>query len=156
MNTQQPSRQHPSIMLVDDDINTRELMSIVAESQGLFISIKEGALSALGFLHELNYDVDAVIIDLSLPDMDGITLTKQIRQNENLRSKQHPMKVFWFTGWPFDRKNPNDPIMLGAKDTHVEHVYAKPYDSTTILREVKETIEASEGSGEYKTVNNGG
>jgi CheY-like chemotaxis protein len=148
-------RQHPNLMLVDDDMDLAALMSVVAESQGLFISIKQGGLSALRFLHDLNYDVDAIIIDLSLPDMDGITLTKQIRQNENLRSKHTPMKVFWFTGWPFDPHNPNDPIMLGAQDAGVEHVYPKPFDTKRILEEVKHKVENTETSGEFKAANGG-
>lgn len=134
------TRDYSHIMIVDDDADTAELVKFVAKNEGLFSSIKKGGLSALSFLHDLNYDVDAIIIDLSMPDMDGITLTKQIRQNENLRSKHNLSKIFWFTGWKFDENNPNDPIMLAAKETGVENVYSKPANLLEVIREVKETL----------------
>lgn len=131
--------QVPSIMVVDDDIDTMSLVKFVARSEGLFVSIKKGGLSALSFLHDLNYDLDAIIIDLSMPDMDGIMLTKQIRQNENLRSKQNPMKVYWFTAWPFNRNNPNDPIMVGAEENRVEKIFSKE-DLPSMIHAVKEAL----------------
>lgn len=134
------SDEYDKIMVVDDDMDTAALVKFVAQNQGLFITIQKGGLSALKFLHDMNYDVDAIIIDLSMPDMDGITLTKQIRQNENLRSKHNPSKIFWFTAWPFDENNPNDPIVLGASDSHVEKVYSKPADLLEVVRDVKDTL----------------
>jgi CheY-like chemotaxis protein len=134
------SDDYDKIMVVDDDMDTAALVKYVAHHQGLFITIQKGGLSALKFLHEMNYEVDAIIIDLSMPDMDGITLTKQIRQNENLRSKTNPSKIFWFTAWPFDENNPYDPIVLGASDAHVEKIYSKPADLLEVMRDVKHTL----------------
>lgn len=125
-------------MFVDDDLTMLPLYELTGEIEDTLITIRKGGLSALSFLHDLNYEIDAVILDLSMPDMDGITLTRQIRQNENLRSKLNPMKVFWFTGWPFDEDNENDPIILGAKETKVSKIYAKPHDPVRIIHEVKE------------------
>ena len=133
-------RDYSHIMIVDDDVDTAELVKFVAKNEGLFSSIKKGGLSALSFLHDMNYDVDAIIIDLSMPDMDGITLTKQIRQNENLRSKHNPAKIFWFTAWPFKVDDPNDPIVLAAQESHVEKVYAKPADIIEVVKDVKDKL----------------
>lgn len=138
------------IMVVDDDMDMASLVRLVAQNEGLFVSIKKGGLSALSFLHDLNYDLDAVIIDLSLPDMDGITLTKQIRQNEELRSKRTPIKMFWFTSWPFEKDDPNDPIMLGAKENGIENVFTKQHDLPAIIREVKATLGSTEGVNEQR------
>jgi CheY-like chemotaxis protein len=125
------------IMFVDDDLEILPLYELAGEIEDTIITIQRGGLSALSFLHDLNYEVDAVILDLSMPDMDGITLTKQIRQNENLRSKASPIKIFWFTGWPFDKRNELDPIMQGAAESQVEKVYAKPLDPVQIIKDVK-------------------
>lgn len=133
-------RRKLKLMFVDDDLDMLPMYELAGEIEDTLITIQKGGLSALRFLHELNYEVDAVILDLSMPDMDGITLTKQIRQNENLRSKIHPMKVFWFTGWPFDEKNEHDPIVIAASETKVSKVFAKPHDAVQIIHEVKEAL----------------
>lgn len=124
-------------MFVDDDLDILPLYELVGEIDDTLITVQKGGLSALSFLHDLNYAVDAVVLDLSMPDMDGITLTRQIRQNENLRSKANPIKVFWFTGWPFDENNVNDPIVVGAEENKVIKVYKKPHDPVNIIHEVK-------------------
>lgn len=131
----------PSIMVVDDDIDTQELARYAAKNVGLYVRIKQGGLSALSFLRDLNYKVDAILIDLSMPDMDGITLTRQIRHNENLRSKQTPMRVYWFTSWPYDPSNCDDPIVLGAKELGVYEVFKKgEVDMMTIVQQVKDDL----------------
>lgn len=128
------------IMFVDDDLDSLEMYELAAAVPDTIIAIKRGALSALRFLNELNYDVDAVILDLSMPDMDGLTLTQQIRRNENLRSKQRPIQIYWFTGWPFDENNPDDPITLAKNECKVSRVFTKPHDATEIIYEVKRCL----------------
>lgn len=133
-------REQLRIMFVDDDVDILPLYELAGRIEDTVITIRKGGLSALEFLHDLNYEVDAVIIDLSMPDMDGITLTKQIRQNENLRSKRTPIKVWWFTAWPYDETNDEDPIMQGARSTNVEKVFPKPHDPVSMIREVKQAF----------------
>ena len=130
------------LMFVDDDADIVPLYEMVGRIDDTLITVRKGGLSALQFLHELNYDVDAVILDLSMPDMDGITLTEQIRRNEGLRSKQTPIRIFWFTGWEFDADNPADTIMLAKQENHVEEIFKKPIPPVDLVTEVKQRLNA--------------
>jgi CheY-like chemotaxis protein len=127
-------------MLVDDDLEILPLYELAGEIEDTIITVQKGGLSALRFLYALNYEVDAIVLDLSMPDMDGITLTRQIRENEKLRSKMNPISIYWFTGWPFDRNNENDPIVLGAKEHNVSKIWKKPHDPVQIVHEIKQAL----------------
>src|SRR5689334_17967353 len=87
-------------MLVDDDADIMPLFAYAAKIEDMIILILQGGYSALKALARLNYEVDAVILDLSMPDIDGINLTEQIRNNESIRSRPQAIPIFWQTGWP--------------------------------------------------------
>lgn len=125
------------IMIVDDDLDMVPIYELVAEIEDTVIAIRKGGPSALEFLNDLKYNVDAIILDLSMPVMDGITLTRLVRQNENLWGKDRRIEVFWFTGYDFDPKNPFDPIMMAKEELGVKTIFRKPYEPVTLIRAVK-------------------
>lgn len=135
-------KRPPRLMFVDDDVDMIPLYEMIGRIDDTLITVRKGGLSALSFLHDLNYEVDAVILDLSMPDMDGITLTEQIRRNESLRGKRTPIAIFWFTGWEYDADNPADPIALAKEENKVEKIFRKPIAATDILHEVKSYLNA--------------
>ncbi|MBR6044328.1 MAG: response regulator transcription factor [Ruminococcus sp.] len=66
-----------SIMVVEDDINTRRLTADVLEENGYtVITAKDGA-EALDLLEQKH--VDLLIADIMMPRMDGYELTRQLR-----------------------------------------------------------------------------
>lgn len=79
------------ILIVDDNIDSAEMLAqMVTSMSPTFVSRKAYlALDALTLLDEHN--IGAIILDVSLPDMDGITLVQQIRANERL--KQIPIMI---------------------------------------------------------------
>ena len=78
----QPSLSEPGprakLLVVDDDRAIREMIHDVLEGQDLEVSLARDAKQALSFLDWDTYNV--ILIDLRLPDMDGLTLLKQIKQ----------------------------------------------------------------------------
>jgi CheY-like chemotaxis protein len=123
------------LMLVDDDAEILPLYELAGEIEDTIIAIQHGGLSALRWLDKFNYDVDAVIMDLSMPDMDGLTLTKLIRNNEMIRSKSHPTMIFWCTGWEI-----ND-TLVNAKDKYqVKQIFTKPVQPVDLVHRVKEIL----------------
>jgi CheY-like chemotaxis protein len=130
------------IMFVDDDLEMEPLYQYACRVNDLIFAVKGGGLSALRHLNDINYDIDAVILDLSMPDMDGITLTENIRRNESIRSKAVPIRIFWFTGHPFDIDNPVDPITLAMNENQVEEIFTKPLAPVDLVTRVKEHLNA--------------
>jgi CheY-like chemotaxis protein len=66
-----------SILIVDDDADTRWLLGELLTSEGYAVEMAESAESAMMLLY--NFRPDAVLMDVRLPGMDGLQLTGLIQ-----------------------------------------------------------------------------
>jgi len=71
--------QMARILVVDDSITTRTLEKTILESQGYQVSVAVNGYEALKKLRETHFDL--VITDVQMPEMDGLELLAQIKQN---------------------------------------------------------------------------
>ena len=70
------------ILIVDDDENIRNLLSIYLENEG-FKTIKvDNAKNAIEIIEEKN--IELVILDIMMPQIDGIEACIKIRQNKKM------------------------------------------------------------------------
>ncbi len=67
------------ILLAEDNLTNQEIVRIQVESMGHKIDIRDNGLKAVQALASEQYD--AVLMDVNMPEMDGITATKNIRQS---------------------------------------------------------------------------
>jgi len=65
------------ILLVEDDTRLAEMLSEYLGQAGFRISVAPLGAAALKHLSEVDYD--AIVLDLMLPDMDGLDLCRQLR-----------------------------------------------------------------------------
>jgi len=63
------------ILVVDDEIGIRELLSEILFDEGYQVSLAENAQQAREF--RLNKVPDLVLLDIWMPDMDGLSLLKE-------------------------------------------------------------------------------
>lgn len=70
------------ILIVDDEIGVRELLSEVLQDEGYSVSLAENAAQARD-LH-LSKRHDLVLLDIWMPDMDGVSLLKEWAANQKL------------------------------------------------------------------------
>lgn len=66
-----------TILIVEDDKNTRKLMSAVLMQNGFKTFEAEDGMSALHLMEK--YKIDLVVLDLMMPNMDGYELTQLLR-----------------------------------------------------------------------------
>lgn len=71
----------PTLLLIEDDTRLGELTKSFLTNQGFETYLAEDGHK--GLRHLDRYDIDLVLLDLNLPDIDGITLCDQIRQRFN-------------------------------------------------------------------------
>ncbi|MCI4625958.1 MAG: response regulator [Candidatus Magnetoovum sp. WYHC-5] len=76
-----PKRQ--TILLVEDTITTRTLEKRILESAGYNVVTAVDGVDALAKLRVQSYD--AIVSDIQMPNMDGLTLTAKIRQQEKFK-----------------------------------------------------------------------
>jgi two-component system chemotaxis sensor kinase CheA len=76
------SEQRMRILVVDDALTVRELQRSILLRAGYDVSVAVDGADALAFLE--SSDVDLVLTDVQMPRMDGLTLTRAIREHRDL------------------------------------------------------------------------
>lgn len=88
------SRKNLSILIVEDDVLTQKITSLFATSLGHHVYIASNGRSALEKM--MAEDFDLVLMDLGLPDVDGITVVERVRFHEEQHNKKRS-KIYAFT-----------------------------------------------------------
>src|SRR5215471_2935603 len=69
-----------SILVIDDEAEIREGLELLLKTEGYQVSMAETAQSGLARLGEQPFDL--LLLDVSLPDRNGIELLKDIRRHD--------------------------------------------------------------------------
>ncbi len=72
-----------SVLIVDDSELTLEIISFTISSAGYRVITAKSGLEALETLNK--NDVDIMVVDIIMPDMDGYTLIRKIRENDEFK-----------------------------------------------------------------------
>lgn len=72
----------PHILVVDDEVGIRELLSEILTDEGYTVRTAENAATAQAIRNEMRPDL--VLLDIWMPDMDGISLLKEWRHTGQL------------------------------------------------------------------------
>jgi CheY-like chemotaxis protein len=80
------------VAIVDDDVRIRTLLQLELEDLGAEVVCFRSAEEALSGLS--NDGIDLVLMDVGLPEMDGITCLRRLRQ-QGLASKVVLMSGHW-------------------------------------------------------------
>jgi CheY-like chemotaxis protein len=75
---------NPTILLVEDDEDTRYVMRLGLEQRGYHVIEAEDGEKGVALA--LSEPADAILMDLSLPGIDGLEATKRIRNDQRMRS----------------------------------------------------------------------
>ncbi|MDQ1298621.1 MAG: two-component system, OmpR family, response regulator [Campylobacterota bacterium] len=102
-----------TLLMIEDDLELAEILSEFLEQCGFKVTIEDDPFKALSILKLEKFD--AVILDLTLPGMDGLEVCKAIRQRQNI-----PILVSSARSDVSDKINA---LELGADD-----YLPKPYD----------------------------
>ena len=68
-----------NILIVEDDKNTRRLMEAVIRENGFRSFLAADGSLALDILE--NNHIDLIILDIMMPNMDGYSLTEELRDS---------------------------------------------------------------------------
>lgn len=71
-----------TLLMIEDDLELAEILSEFLEQCGFKVSVEDDPFKALSILKLEKFD--AVILDLTLPGMDGLEVCKAIRERQNI------------------------------------------------------------------------
>ena len=114
------------LLVVEDEDALRTLLKAELEEHGFNVEEADGGNLAVKMLDTSRYDV--VILDIRLPDIDGLEVLR------NIREKNHASKVIMLTGVN-ELKVARDSLALGAND-----FLTKPYDFKKLLECIKRVM----------------
>jgi two-component system, OmpR family, KDP operon response regulator KdpE len=72
------SQSQPSVLVIEDDPPLQKFLRLTLSSHGY--GVIEAASGESGLRHAANDQPDLIILDLGLPDLDGVEVTRRIRE----------------------------------------------------------------------------
>lgn len=93
------SRQRQRVLVVDDSISVRELERQLLAAHGYEVAVAVDGMDAWSRLRE--WPCDLVVTDVDMPRLDGIELTRSIKQDPHLRTL--PVVIVSYRDRPEDR-----------------------------------------------------
>ncbi|ANV71424.1 DNA-binding response regulator [Bacillus thuringiensis] len=117
--------QKEKILIVDDDIEIRKIVSIYLKNEGYEIIDASDAIEALETLR--NTTIDLIILDIMLPKMDGIEACLKIRE-------QYQMPIIFLSAKDEDIDKIQG-LMSGAED-----YITKPFNPLELMARIKSQL----------------
>ena len=118
----------PKILIVDDDENIAELISLYLEKECFDTETAANGEEALALVDV--YNPDLILLDLMLPGIDGYEVCQQIR-----KTKDTPIIILSAKGEVFDK-------VLGLKIGADDYII-KPFDSNELVARVHAVLRRS-------------
>lgn len=122
-------KQYRTILVVDDSVNTRDIVKSILESYGYQVDLAENGLEAIEKTDKKVYD--AVITDVEMPQLDGFSLTSHLRQDE--RYQQIPIIIVTSREKAEDKRRG---IQVGAN----AYIVKGAFDQTNLIETLKNVI----------------
>lgn len=127
-----------SILVVDDDRNTRRLMQAVLENENYKVTLAENGKMALEVMEKTH--IDLVVLDIMMPEMDGYEFTEAIRCID----AELPILMVSAKQLPSDRKKG---FLVGTDD-----YMTKPIDEEEMLLRIKALLRRAKIVSEKRIV----
>ncbi len=121
-----------TILIVEDNERNRKLVKVILRAKGYVILEAEDASSAFCELEKTIPDM--ILMDIGLPQMSGLELTKQIKKREEIKGV--PIVALTAHAMIGDREG----ILAAGCDDYI----SKPIDINEFPKTIAEILERSE------------
>lgn len=128
------------ILVVDDEAHILELLKYNLEKNGYHVIEAFNGKGALDAAEHMN--IDLIILDLMLPDMDGLEVCKKLKRKKNTMSI--PIIMLTAKSEEFDKVLG---LELGADD-----YVTKPFSIRELIARVKVVLRRPQAAAEYSDI----
>ena len=126
---------HERILLVEDEESVRAFSARALRATGYEVFEADSGEDALFVLEDLDYTVDLIISDVVMPEMDGPTMLKAIRE------KMTNLKIIFVSGYA------EESVRRDIEDDQSVDFLPKPYSLDQINSKVKEVLQRQDKEG---------
>ncbi len=119
------------ILVVEDNEINQIIIQQILESEGVSTQVANNGKECLSFLfNESTFDL--ILMDIHMPEMDGIEATKQIRQSANIKISTLPIIALTANVMPKDVKH----YLSSGMNAHI----SKPIDKEQLKRTILQLV----------------
>jgi CheY-like chemotaxis protein len=119
---------NPTILVIEDYSDSRTLLSALLRAQGY--KVVEARDGKEGLRQASRTSPDLILMDLAMPEMDGVEATRQLRQRHTLAHTP----IFAISAYATAEVK-DDAVAAGCAE-----VFAKPLDIDKLLGRIKATL----------------
>ena len=127
------------ILIVDDDPDMREALTIILESQGYEIVSAQDGIEALASLKAERPDL--MILDLLMPKMDGFAVLKELHDGRWAESREVPILILSSVREEASRRRYE---LETALELGIDDYIEKPVSPDTLLERVENLLKKKE------------
>ena len=125
-----------TILIVDDERVTLEMLVMIMEIERPAWTVYgvEGGQAALDIVAE--HDIDLALLDIAMPEMDGIELCRRLREIPKMA--QAP--IVMFTGFDTQERRER------AREAGADDYWLKPFLPSQLVPKMEQLIEAAQAA----------
>ncbi|HYE73565.1 MAG TPA: response regulator, partial [Blastocatellia bacterium] len=127
----EPALEGMQILLLDDEVDLRELFTIVLEAQGAKVTAVAAVDEALSTLQHCQPDV--LVSDIAMPERDGYEFIQQVRANPHMGN----IPAIALTAYA--REEDQQRSLAAGFQMHL----SKPVEPTTLTRAIASLVRSS-------------
>ena len=105
-------------LIIDDEIQIRRLLRMALESKGY--TVRDAETGQLGLQDAVFHKPDVILLDLGLPDMDGVEVLKRLREWSSV-----PVLIL--------SVRDQEAVKLAAFDAGADDYVAKPFSTAELM-----------------------
>ncbi len=125
------------ILVVDDNVDTAEMLSILLKAEGHEVALAFDGADAMQVFE--TFAPDSVLLDLGLPDIDGLEVAR------HLRARAPDVLLVAVTGYG------HDPVRARTRESGFDHHLLKPVDLDKLRSVILTARRSSSGASAAKT-----
>ncbi len=115
------------ILVVEDNYINQRVLAAYLNKENISLLIANNGLEAINFYNNMNFD--CILMDIAMPEMDGIEATKAIRQKERWKRKHTPIIAVTAS----DPEHNRDKFFAAGIDDYL----GKPINEISLLKKIE-------------------
>ncbi len=123
-----PDAVTPTILVIEDYLDTRELLATLLQRRGYRVIEAEDGVEGLlkaGWMYP-----DLIIMDLSLPEMDGVEAARRI----HAQAKLSQIPIFVISAYL------TEAVQADVRAAGCTEIFSKPFDSELLLERIARSL----------------